>query len=92
MKKIHRRDKMKIYGDLLEELSRYANYKKIVITQIQQKINVPFDRLKVYIQELLDLGLIEDATSLIISEKGKQYLREYEQVLDFMNRMGLYYR
>ena len=92
MKKIHRRDKMKIYGDLLEELSRYANYKKIVITQIQQKINVPFDRLKVYIQELLDLGLIEDATSLIISEKGKQYLREYKEVLDFMNRMGLYYR
>lgn len=91
MKKIHRRDKMKIYGDLLKELYHRSN-DKIVLTQIQHKINVPFDRLKAYIQELLNLGLIEDDESLILSEKGKQYLREYEQVLDFMNRMGLYYR
>ena len=92
MKKIHRRDKMKIYGDLLKELCHRSNDEKIVLTQIQHKINVPFDRLKAYIRELLNLGLIEDDESLILSEKGKQYLREYEQVLDFMNRMGLYYR
>lgn len=92
MKKIRRRDKMKIYGDLLRALHHRPKEKKVIITQIQQKTNVPFDRLKTYIQELLDLGLIEDDTSLILSEKGKQYLREYKKVLDFMSRMGLYYR
>jgi len=29
---------------------------------------------------------------LKLTEKGKQYLREYETVLDFMKRMGLTYR
>jgi DNA-binding transcriptional regulator WhiA len=41
---------------------------------------------------LKDLGLINDETSLELSEKGKQYLREYEKILDFMKRMGLAYR
>jgi predicted transcriptional regulator len=56
------------------------------------RINVPFDRLKKYISDLVDLGLIDDESSLRITEKGRQYLREYEKVLDFMNRMGLTYR
>lgn len=90
--KIPRRDKLKIYGDLLLVLNEESKNDKIVLTRIQVKINVPFDRLKRYIFELKDLGLIEDETSLILSEKGKEYLREYEKVLDFMNRMGLSYR
>ena len=52
---------------------------------------MPFDRLKNYITELKNLGLIEDETSLKLTEKGKQYLQEYEKILDFMKRMGLTY-
>jgi predicted transcriptional regulator len=90
--KIARRDKLKIYGDLLLVLNEESKNDKIVLTRVQVRINVPFDRLKTYISELYSLGLIEDESSLILSEKGKQYLREYEQVLDFMKRMGLVYR
>jgi len=92
MKKIYRRDRMKIYGDLLSTLRSEANAEKIVLTQVQLRIKVPFDRLKTYITELVDLGLIKDENSLELTNKGKQYLREYERVLDFMNRMGLAYR
>jgi predicted transcriptional regulator len=92
MRKISRRDKMKIYGDLLAVLADEVNTEKIVLTRVQVRINVPFDRLKNYISELNALGLIQDETSLKLTEKGKQYLREYEKVLDFMNRMGLTYR
>jgi predicted transcriptional regulator len=53
------------------------------------KINVSFDRLKKYIGTLVELGLIEDETSLKLTVKGKEYLKEYEQVLDFIKRMGL---
>lgn len=91
MKKIPRRDKLKIYGDLLSVLRSEANIGKIVLTHIQVRINVPFDRLKNYIIELKNLGLIEDETSLRLTEKGKQYLQEYERILDFMKRMGLTY-
>ncbi len=64
---------------------------KIVLTRVQLRINVPFDRLKNYIVELNELGLIQDTASLKLTDKGKQYLKEYKAVLDFMNRMGLTY-
>jgi predicted transcriptional regulator len=92
MKRISRRDRLKIYGDLLAVLNDEAKTEKIVLTRVQVRINVPFDRLKNYISELSSLGLIQDESSLRLTEKGKQYLREYEKVLDFMKRMGLTYR
>jgi predicted transcriptional regulator len=93
MKKIPRRDKMKIYGDLLLILnSESATDKKIVITKVQSRINVPYVRLKKYISDLKELGLIEDETSLKLTEKAKQYLEEYQNVLDFMKRMGMSYK
>ncbi len=92
MRKFPRRDKLKIYGDLLSVLYSEANTEKIVLTRIQTRINVPFDRLKNYILELNDLGLIQDEKTLKLTEKGKQYLSEYEKVLEFMKRMGIGYQ
>ncbi len=91
MKKLPRRDKLKIYGDLFSALQSEAKVEKVVLTRIQLKTNVPFDRLKIYLSELKELGLIRDEPSLKLAEKGKQYLREYEAVLEFMKRMGLTY-
>jgi len=91
MKRISRRDKMKIYGDLLSALNEQSKTEKIVLTRVQAQINVPFDRLKTYISELVSLGLVKENISFELTEKGKQYLMEYERVLEFMKRMGLTY-
>jgi predicted transcriptional regulator len=91
MKKLARRDRMKIYGDILLSIMAETKRGKIALTHIQQKSNVPFDRLKVYLSELMDLGLIQDESTLNLTEKGQQYVIEYEKVLDFMKRMGLSY-
>jgi predicted transcriptional regulator len=92
MKKISRRDKLKIYGDLLSILNDEGKTEKKVLTHIQIRINVPFDRLKNYLFELKELGLIQDEISLKLTEKGKQYLTEYDRVLEFMKRMGIMYQ
>ena len=92
MKKIIRRDKLKIYGDLLMILNDQSKTEKIILSQVQVRMGVPFDRLKNYILELSELGMIEEETSLMLTEKGKQYLIEYAKVLDFMKRMGLVYQ
>jgi len=92
MKKIVRRDRLKIYGDLLSILYAESREEKIVLTHIQVQIKVPFDRLKNYISELINLGLIQDQTSLKLTEKGKQYIVDYGKVLDFMKRMGIAYQ
>jgi predicted transcriptional regulator len=83
---------MKIYGDILSAVQSETNERQIVLTHIQQKTNVPFDRLKTYISELVALGLIQSGCSLKLTEKGEQYLAEFEKVLDFMKRMGLTYQ
>lgn len=87
-----RRDRLKIYGDLLAVLNEEAKHEKIVLSWIQVKTNLPFNRLKGFIQDLVELGLIEDGISLKLSEKGIQYLKEYKQVLKFIKRMGISYR
>jgi predicted transcriptional regulator len=84
-----RREKLIIYGDLLVILNEESKNDRIVLTRVQVKINVSFDRLKKYIGTLVELGLIEDDASLKLTVKGKEYLKEYEQVLDFIKRMGL---
>ncbi len=84
-----RREKLVIYGDLLEILNEESKNDRVVLTRVQVKINVSFDRLKKYISNLVELGLLEDENSLKLTEKGKEYLKEYEKVLDFIKRMGL---
>lgn len=87
---INRRTKMKIYGDLLSILNaEKRSTDKIVLIHVQAKMNVSFDRLKNYISDLEDLNLIEDQFSYNLTQKGKQYLYEYQKILDFMERMGI---
>ncbi len=92
MKTISRRDKLKIYGDLLSVLDNESKIEKIVLTHVQARINVPFDRLKSYLAELEDLGLIQNGPSHKLTRKGRDYLKEYEKILFFMKRMGLTYQ
>jgi predicted transcriptional regulator len=91
MKRIPRRDKLKIYGDLLTALHNEARSGKVVLTRVQVQINVPFDRLKTYLSELAALGLIESEASPRLTDKGIEYLREYRKVLEFIRRMGIEY-
>ncbi len=78
--------------DLLLIIKAESRKGKIVLTRVQQKSNVPFDRLKIYLSELKDLDMIQDETLPTPTEKGLQYVTEYEKVIDFMKRMGLTYR
>lgn len=88
---ISHRDKLRIYNDLLTALNEESKKEKIVLSWIQVKTNLPFDRLKKNIQELIQIGLIEDEVSLKLTEKGKEYIKEYKKVLEFIKRMGIVY-
>lgn len=90
--RIQRRDRMKIYGDLLRVLLDESSKEKITISKIMTKSNLPFTRLKKYVADLVELGLIEDETTLKPTDKGKQYLNQYETILAFMESMGLGYK
>ncbi|MEJ2241864.1 MAG: winged helix-turn-helix domain-containing protein, partial [Candidatus Bathyarchaeota archaeon] len=76
--------------DLQSESLRQSE--NIVLSHVQARIQVPYDRLKTYIIDLVNLGLIEDATSMKITKKGKAYLKEYSKILNFMRDLGLTYQ
>jgi predicted transcriptional regulator len=91
MKKL-KRDRLKIYGDLLSILDDEAEKDKIVLSWVQVRLNVPFDRLKKYLAELVDLEMVDDEKSLKVTDKGRVFVREYKKVLDFLEDMGLGYQ
>jgi predicted transcriptional regulator len=77
--------------DILLIIGDESRKGKIVLTRVHQKSNVPFDRLKTYLSELKELGLVQDESMPKLTEKGLQYVTEYAKVFDFMERMGLTY-
>jgi predicted transcriptional regulator len=82
------RNKIQIYGDLLTILDGEAKCKKIHLTRIQRKIDVPFDRLKKYVTELQELALIENEKTLKVTKKGKQYIQEYGNIVQSLQNMN----
>lgn len=87
-KRNHRRSKIQIYGDLLHIIDAQTNVNKIALSHIQVQIDVPFDRLKKYLSELRSLKLIEKGNTLKLTQKGKQYMQEYESIVDFIERLS----
>jgi predicted transcriptional regulator len=82
------RFKIQIYGDLLRILDREASSGKILLTRIQVKIDVPFDRLKKYVSELQGLALVENEKTLKVTKKGKQYIQEYDNIIQAIENMS----
>ncbi|MGE5554798.1 MAG: winged helix-turn-helix domain-containing protein, partial [Methanocella sp.] len=55
---------------------------------IQVQIDVPFDRLKKYLSELRALDFIEKGKTLKVTNKGKEYMQEYEHIVDFIEKLS----
>jgi predicted transcriptional regulator len=88
-KRGNRRDKFKLYGELLTIISQESDKEKLVLTKLQNRLNVPYDRFKLYLLELKRLELVEDESSLKLTKKGQAFLCEYRRIRDFLNRIGL---
>jgi predicted transcriptional regulator len=86
-----RRDRVRIYADILENIHRiYLSGKKATVTGIQTKVNVPFVRFKEYIEDLEKKRLLRKIeTEIALTEKGEQYLNEYRKVREFLEKFGM---
>ena len=86
-----RRDRVRIYADILENI-HYLNSsgKRPTITGIQTKVNVPFVRFIEYVEDLEKKGLLKKIeTEISLTEKGIQYLNEYRKVREFLEKFGM---
>lgn len=87
-----RRSKLEIYYDILSSIVEESKNVGIVRpTRIQFMSGLSYDNLIKYLCELKEKKMIRNSKELIISEKGEQFLKDYEKIRKFTEQMGLDY-
>ena len=79
MKALHRRERTRIFYDILRSVLNQESGGVARITRVQNDVNLPSDRLRIYLKEMNSLGLVEYGVKLASTEKGRAFLREYEK-------------
>lgn len=85
-----RRDKMQIVADILLALQ----VKDLKFTHLLYKSNLSHNRLKEYLQELLDKHLVVELDTkqgkrYHLTDAGAQFYNEYRRVNEFVKSFGL---
>ena len=89
---------MEIYNDILtaisHELTNYNDYHEYgpapKPTHVQLKSNLAYDKFARYLNELESKRMIEQHP-LKITERGIDFLQDYQRIADFVLEMGIKY-
>lgn len=87
------RNSIRIVGDVLRVVDDFGS-QGINITQLLRKANLSYNRLSKLSSQLVRAGLIEEKSEegkhlYLITEKGRQYLRTYQQFEELTSSFGL---
>lgn len=84
---------MELYNDILKAImNEITNYDDNVAkpTRVQLRSNLAYDKFVRYLDELESKKMILK-TPLLITEKGRDFLQDYDRVSNFVLEMGLKY-
>ena len=89
---------MEIYNDILtaisHEVTNYDDYHEygsgVKRTHVQLKSNLAYDKFARYLNELENKRMIEQHP-LKITERGIDFLQDYQRIADFVLEMGIKY-
>ncbi|MCI0559073.1 MAG: winged helix-turn-helix domain-containing protein [Nitrososphaera sp.] len=81
---------MEIYNDILSAIERELPNGEAKPTKVQSLSNLAYDKLVRYLNELEDKKMITKAP-LTITERGRDFLQDYDRIRDFVNAMGVKY-
>lgn len=85
-----KRNKMEIYNDILSAIRLELINGDARPTRIQSKSNLAYDRLTRYLCELETQGMITNEP-LSITQRGRDFLQDYERIKGFLEDMGVKY-
>ena len=89
LKKLRRRERSKIFYDILCSIIEQESEDRAKITRVQNDVNLPSDRLRLHLREMSTLGLVEYGESLASTDKGKAFVAEFRKVVDILREFGL---
>jgi predicted transcriptional regulator len=81
---------MEIYNDILSAIERELPNGEAKLTRIQSLSNLAYDKLVRYLNELESKEMIMQ-DPLRITEKGHDFLQDYDRIRDFVIEMGVKY-
>lgn len=90
---IQYRNGIQIVGDILRITNDFG-IEGVNITLLLRKANLSYNRLSKLASQLMSAGLLEEKSAegkrlYLITEKGKEYLRTYEQFESLASSFGL---
>lgn len=81
---------MEIYNDILSAIKVELTNGDARPTRVQTLSNLAYDKLVRYLNELEGKKMIAQ-NPLRITEKGYDFLQDYDRIKDFVNAMGVKY-
>lgn len=85
-----KRNKLEIYNDILSAIKLELYEGEAKPTRVQSKSNLAYDKLTRYLGELEGRALITQGP-LTITEKGADFLQDYDRIKGFLEEMGVKY-
>jgi predicted transcriptional regulator len=84
---------MELYNDILKAImNEITNYDDNVAkpTRVQLRSNLAYDKFARYLDELENKKMILQSP-LLVTEKGRDFLQDYDRISNFILEMGLKY-
>ena len=81
---------MEIYNDILSAIKLELTNGEARPTRVQSMSNLAYDKLVRYLNELEGKQMIAQSP-LRITEKGHDFLQDYDRIRDFVTAMGVKY-
>jgi predicted transcriptional regulator len=87
--KLRRRERTKIFYDILCSIIEQESETRAKITRVQNDVNLPSDRLRAHLREMNTLGLVDYGEFLASTEKGRTFVAEFKKVAEILQQFGL---
>ena len=85
-----KRNKLEIYNAILTAIKQEQTDGEAKPTRIQSKSNLAYDKLTRYLGELEGRGMITQGP-LAVTEKGRDFLGDYDRIEGFLEDLGVKY-
>jgi len=84
-----RRAKTQIFFDIITAvIDDTQNNESVSPTRIQIKCNTSYDKLTKYLEEMEKRGMVEREKSIVITEKGMEFHKDYSRINELINEMN----
>ncbi|MFL6486258.1 MAG: winged helix-turn-helix domain-containing protein [Nitrososphaera sp.] len=85
-----KRSKLEIYNDILSAIEVELTNGEAKPTRVQSLSNLAYDKFVRYLDELESKEMILQ-NPLMMTEKGYDFLQDYDRIRDFVNAMNIKY-